>query len=256
MEGRGRVPCRHSRINLSSTSCFTMPSLENELARRFTLRTHKFEHAGFRAELIAPAAPDELIDVSDFNIDERLPYWAELWPSARALAMELLEGPLPESPVLELGCGLALPSLALRWRGVEVLATDYYPEALEFAIANAIRNEIPPPRTVHLDWRSPPEELGQFDLVIAADVLYERRNAEILADLLPRLVTESGRAMIADPGRAAVPLFRKLVEAQGWHVREIASRRVAGVTEGREVEIRILSAGPAPADEEPRMLAG
>ena len=233
-----------------------MPSLENELARRFTLRTHQFAHAGFRAELIAPAAPDELIDVSDFNIDERLPYWAELWPSARALAMELIDGPIPVSPVLELGCGLALPSLALRWRGVDVLATDYYPVALEFAIANAIRNAIPPPRILHLDWRSPPAELAPFDLVIAADVLYERRNAEILADLLPRLVSESGQAVIADPGRAAVPLFRKLVEAQGWHVREIASRRVPGVTEGREVEIHPLSAGPAPSEEESRMLAG
>src|SRR5690606_20702071 len=101
-----------------------------------------------------------------------------------------------------------------------------------------------------------PEGLAPFDLVIAADVLYERRNAEILAELLPRLVTEKGQAVIADPGRAAVPLFRKLVEAQGWHVRETATRRVPGVIEGREVEIRILCAGPAPGDEEHRMLAG
>src|SRR5690606_6274286 len=113
------------------------------------------------------------IDVSDFNRDERLPYWAELWPSARALAQELLDGPLPRGRVLELGCGIALPSLALRWRGVEVVASDYYAEALDFARENARRNRLTEPETLLLDWRTPPPDLIPFDLVIAADVLYE-----------------------------------------------------------------------------------
>src|SRR5690554_4040186 len=119
-----------------------MSSLEERLARRYELRTFEFGHAGFRAELIGPAAPDSLIDVSDFNVDERLPYWADLWPSARALAAELLERPLPAGPVLELGCGLALPTLALLSRGVSAVASDYYSEALEFAVANALRNDL------------------------------------------------------------------------------------------------------------------
>ena len=205
------------------------------------LRTHSFTHGAFRAELIAPRSPDDLIDVSEFNLDERLPYWAELWPSARGLAEELLDVPPPEGRVLELGCGIALPSLALRSRGVDVIASDYYGEALEFAIANAERNGLAPLETLLLDWRSTPDGLEPFDLVIAADVLYEKRNAEALAVLLPRIIAPDGRALFADPGRTYVETFRQLLEARGWRMEETGRRSVPGPVEGRDVSIRLLS---------------
>ena len=218
-----------------------MPPLESDLAHRFPLRALRFQHGDLTLELIAPRSPDDLIDVSDFNVDERLPYWAELWPSAHALAAELLEAPLPAGRVLELGCGIALPSLVLRARGARVVASDYYPEALEFAAVNAIRNGLPQPETLLLDWRSPPAGLQPFELVIAADVLYERRNAETLVDLLPRVTAPGGRVLFADPGRAYVPHFRHLLEARGWGVEETGVRTVPGPAAGREMAIRLLS---------------
>lgn len=218
-----------------------MPSLEQELSLRFQLRTHRFDHGHFHVELIGPLAPDDLIDVSEFNVDERLPYWAELWPSARALAAEMLDRPPPAGSVLELGCGLALPSLALRSRGAQVVASDYYPEALEFARANAARNGIMEPATLLLDWRTPPPSLRPYDLVIAADVLYERRNAEVLVPLLPRITSSAGTVLLADPGRAHLPHFRKLLEGAGWRVEEIGIRMAPGPVEGRQMEIRLLS---------------
>lgn len=217
-------------------------SLEHELARRYDLRTHHFHHGAFRVELVAPRSPDELIDVSEFNVDERLPYWADLWPSARALAAEILDRPPPAGRVIELGCGgLALPSLALASRGVRVVASDYYVEALEFARANAVRNGIEPPTTMLLDWRSPPADAGRFDLVLAADVLYEQRNAKALATLLPRLTAPAGRVLIADPGRSHVEHFRRLVAAAGWRMEE-AARRLEAVPGGNGLQsIRIHS---------------
>jgi predicted nicotinamide N-methyase len=205
------------------------------------LRTHRFDHGDFHAELIAPRSPEELIDVSEFNRDERLPYWAELWPSARALAAELLDAPRPAGRVLELGCGIALPSLALRWRGVPVVASDYYTEALEFAVANAVRNAVPPPETLLLDWRSPPADLVPFDLVVAADVLYEKRNGDALADLIPRVTAPGGRVLVADPGRTYVDHFRQLLQAGGWRMEEVRRREVPGPVEGKDVSIRLLS---------------
>ena len=221
-----------------------MRSPESRLARRHELRKHCFKHAGFAVELIAPRSPDDLIDVSEFNVDERLPYWAELWPSARALATELLERADLPPRILELGCGLALPSLALRWRNAEVVASDYYSEALEFTVANALRNGIPAPATLSLDWRSPPDDLAPFDLVIAADVLYERRNAEILADLLPQVTRPGGSVLFADPGRAYTPLFCRLMERQEWSVEQTGRRMVPGAAPGREVLINILTLMP------------
>jgi predicted nicotinamide N-methyase len=209
-----------------------MSEPEADLRRRFDLREEHFAHGPFAVDLLLPRSADELIDVSAFNTDERLPYWAELWPSARALTRWALDAPLPAGPALELGSGVALPTLALRWRGVQAVASDYYPEALEFARANALRNSIAPPETLLLDWRHPPPGLGRFPRVLAADVLYERRNADALLDLLPAVTEPGGRVVIADPGRIHAADFRAALESRGWRVREIARAEEASGAPG------------------------
>ncbi|HYW06013.1 MAG TPA: methyltransferase domain-containing protein [Longimicrobium sp.] len=198
-------------------------SEESELRREFELREESFEHGGWSAALLLPRAADELIDEAEFDADERLPYWAELWPSGRALARHLLDAPLPAGPALELGSGVALPALALARRGVDVLATDWYGPALRFARANAARNGLPPLRTAVLDWRHPPADAA-YPLVVAADVLYEARNAELLAALLPRVVAPGGRALVADPGRVYLSDFRNRMYSAGWRSAEIDRR--------------------------------
>jgi len=225
-------------------------SLEAELRARFDVREEPFAHAGWEVELILPRAADELIDESEFADDERLPYWAELWPSGRALARYLLENGSAkvrerESAkvdwagvrVLELGSGVALPSLALAARGADVLATDWYDDALRFARANAERNGLPPLRTEPLDWRTPPGGWG-YDLVIAADVLYEPRNGPLLIALLARVVAPGGTALIADPGRVYAGDFLRLARDHGWRVEE-ADVRMEPSAAGAESRVRI-----------------
>jgi predicted nicotinamide N-methyase len=225
-------------------------ALEAELRARFEVREEHFEHGGWAVELILPHAADELIDETDYASDERLPYWAELWPSARGLARHLLDAPGPNAAagadagegwagvrVLELGCGVALPSLALRSRGAEVLATDWYGDALRFARANAARNGLAPLRTEMLDWRHPPPGAG-FDLVIAADVLYEQRNASILAALLPAVTAPGGTVLVADPGRVYAAEFLRIVEEAGWTAEE-AGVRMEPSAVGAESRVRI-----------------
>jgi predicted nicotinamide N-methyase len=221
--------------------------LEAALRARFDTRVERFEHGGFRVDVLLPRAADELIDEAEFEADERLPYWADLWPSARGLARHLLDGGRgqgtgdrgqparrrsapgessipPDLRVLELGCGVALPSLALLSLGAEPLATDYYADALCFAEANAVRNGLAPLRTAILDWRDPPPG-ERWSLVVAADVLYEQRNAEALSALLPRVLAEGGRALLADPGRVYFGEFRDRMEEMDWAVEEVDVRR-------------------------------
>jgi predicted nicotinamide N-methyase len=193
-----------------------LTDLEFELRNRFSVEPRLFEHGGRVLEMILPAAPEELIDVSAFNIDERLPYWAELWPSARALARHLLDSAPGMGRVIELGCGLALPSLVSLESAESLLATDYYREALDFARANAERNRLPPLTTRFLDWRDPPDGLGTFRTALAADVLYERRNADSLSQLLPHIIEPGGSLLLADPGRTYVADFDRLMRALGW----------------------------------------
>src|SRR3954453_12854046 len=82
--------------------------------------------------LLRPREADALLDESAFEArDEFIPYWADLWPSAELLARTLAGRALHGARVLELGCGLGLPSLAASLAGGRVMSTDWAPEALE-----------------------------------------------------------------------------------------------------------------------------
>lgn len=201
-----------------------MSSLEDALRQRFETREETFVHGGWEARILLPRAADALIDEAEFEADERLPYWADLWPSARGLTRHLLDHPPAEGRALELGAGVSLPSLALRHLGVDVRATDWYQDALRFARANAERNGLGALETGSLDWLRP-GETERFPLVLAADVLYEVRNADALANVLPLVVAPGGRALIADPGRVYEKGFRNRMALQRWRVAEVDLRQ-------------------------------
>jgi predicted nicotinamide N-methyase len=143
------------------------------------------------------------------------PYWTILWRSGVALAREVSRLPLQDRRVIELGCGLALPSLAAARAGAVVLATDERPEALELVERNARANRLWI-ETAVFEWANPDELISHtpFDLVLAADVLYERHGVAALLDLLPRLAPE---AWIAEPGRPAAEPFLEQARRR-WEV--------------------------------------
>jgi predicted nicotinamide N-methyase len=180
--------------------------------------TTRVEFGGHVLELVHPRDAEALLDEEAFAREEFLPYWAELWPSGIALAEAVAERHLEGRRVLELGCGLALPSLAAALRGADVLAADWSPDAVRFARANARRNGLPL-ETVVASWARPEGLLarGPWDLVLAADVLYERRDVEPLLALLPALVNGGGEVLLAEPGRPAAETFFAGAAAQ-WDV--------------------------------------
>lgn len=170
--------------------------------------------------ILRPRDGEALLDEEAFATrDEYLPYWVELWPSGLALARAIHGRSLRGARVLELGCGLALPSLAAALAGGRVLATDWSAQAVAVAVANARRNRVGIDADV-VSWYAPGElvERGPWDLVLAADVLYEARNVPVLEELLPRLTGDRGEAWIADPGRAAAAAFFARAPVR-WSVR-------------------------------------
>jgi predicted nicotinamide N-methyase len=158
-----------------------------------------------RLTILHPRAADELIDEEAFEREEFLPYWAELWPSAVELARSVAARDLAGKPVVELGCGLALPAIAAALGGARALATDWSPDALRFARVNAERNGADL-ETALVSWDEPGVLLRRapFELALAADVLYERQNADLLLALLPGLAPE---VLLADPGRPGLAGF-------------------------------------------------
>lgn len=157
------------------------------------------ELAGRELVLVRPASADELIDEAAFDEEEFLPYWAELWPSGVALAEAVGALDLRSVRVLELGAGLGLPSLAAALRGANVLATDWAEDAVELLRLNAGRNRVWL-RAERVRWDEPASIVqdAPWDLVLGADLLYERRNADRLLELLPQLGAD---VLLADPGR-------------------------------------------------------
>src|SRR5204863_1910177 len=97
---------------------------------------------GLQLSILRPPSAEELIDEASFDEEEFLPYWAELWPSGLALARHVAGLELAGLTVLELGCGLGLPSLAAALRGADVLATDWAEDAIELLLRNAERNGV------------------------------------------------------------------------------------------------------------------
>lgn len=160
---------------------------------------------GRELRLLRPRDSEALLDDEAFERDEYLPYWAELWPSSLALARALDGRSLRGARTLELGCGLGLPSIAAALAGGRVLATDWSPEAIAMTAENAARNGARV-ETLVCSWTEPTPllERAPWDLVLASDVLYEARNADVLLGLLPRLGAE---VWLADPGRPAAGPF-------------------------------------------------
>jgi predicted nicotinamide N-methyase len=144
-----------------------------------------------------------------------MPYWAELWPAGLALA-NALPGELAGRRVVELGCGLGVPSLVAAARGAAVTAIDWAADAAALLRRNGERNGIRL-EAVHADWR---RFGGSFDLVLGADLLYERRNGEALLEVLPALAPE---VLLGEPGRPHAPEFFRRAEL-AWNVEQVAER--------------------------------
>jgi len=194
---------------------------------------------GVEEVALAPGTPSVLVvrprDWEELRHQEGaagrpIPWWARLWASGLALAAAVAAAPPPPGArVLELGCGLGLPSVVAARAGARVLATDGEPDAVAFVAAtlalNAVADAAGPPNSHASDataavpaagaattaaaeraeWTDDADRLvarGPFDLVLASDVLYRAEFAPALLALLPRLLAPSGAAWVADPSRA------------------------------------------------------
>jgi ETFB lysine methyltransferase len=203
----------------------SLAAVEASLRRRFRVVETDIEVRGRALSLLHPASAEDLIDERAFEQDERLPYWAELWPSSRIMAEEIVERRGKGHSLLELGCGSGLVATCAALAGFDVVASDYYEDATRFARVNAARNGVPTVRGLLLDWRHLPSRLARFDLVVASDVLYERPYGALVARVLSRTIADDGVALVADPGRVAREEFLAALEPLGLRLVSQTARR-------------------------------
>lgn len=196
-----------------------LPALETSLRRRFRVVESRLDVGGRSIAILHPASAEDLIDEADFARDERLPYWAELWPSAKVLAERVSQEDGSGRTLIELGCGSGLVATCAALAGFQVAATDYYDDALRFARVNAWRNGSTVARGLHLDWRELPRNFDRYDVVVASDVLYEREYGQLVARAIAALLAPAGTALMADPGRVARDDFLRALSGLGLVLR-------------------------------------
>lgn len=161
------------------------------------------------------------INPETFAVDERLPYWADLWTSSVELARACMVDLHVESKrLLDLGCGLGLAGIAAAHAGARVTFSDYEPDALDFCRCNAERNLSP--RTfannvtfMHLDWRQLPA-LEKFDMILGADVVYDRKNFFPLINVFQSLLKPDGIGVLTEPGRSIGEHFFTMLREYGF----------------------------------------
>lgn len=184
---------------------------------------------------------DSLVDqVSDdeFNFDERLPYWAELWPSSIGLSRFILgNGEIFQNKtILELGCGLGLTSICLSLQNpLSLLLTDYEQEALNITAHNFRLNNLNPPKMQLLDWRKP-DLIQQFDRIVASDIVYEERFFNPVINVFRRFLSYGGLIVLAEPNRSVARGFFKQLRESGYKLSR-ASQPVD--QDGKTIEVSV-----------------
>ncbi|MEI6638082.1 MAG: methyltransferase domain-containing protein [Chlorobium sp.] len=157
------------------------------------------------------------ISPEDFIKDEQMPYWAEIWPSAITLSSFIAgEISVKGLRVVEIGAGVGMASVVAARNGASMLATDYSLEALRFARYNGLKNRVALDYE-RLDWRMVLCR-EQFDLLFAADVLYERVNLLPVVMAIDKLLQPGGVAYIADPRRRMAEQFLELAEENNFSI--------------------------------------
>lgn len=123
---------------------------------------------------------------------EEPPYWSFCWASGLALARFLAEHPqwVEGKRVLDFGAGSGVAGIAAMKAGaLEVVACDLDPVALASCKANAELNGVT--LGYSADFFA---EADRFDLILVADVLYDRANLP----LLDQFLTRGKEALVAD----------------------------------------------------------
>jgi predicted nicotinamide N-methyase len=126
------------------------------------------------------------------RILEEPPYWCFCWASGLVLARWLAEQPqwVRGKRVLDFGAGSGVAAIAAAKAGaLEVVACDLDPLALAACRANAELNDVQ--LSYSADFFA---EQDRFDLIIVADVLYDRANLPLLDQFLSR----GQQALVAD----------------------------------------------------------
>ena len=175
-------------------------------------------------------------------------YWHLAWPASLALS-QYLASTYPaewwrEKQALVIGCGVGLECVVLSSLGAQVTALDHVPEALRLVQRNCELNTVPRVQEQCRCWldESSVRQLGQYDVLVGADVLYEAVDGGWMYKLSAATLKTGGRAFFGDPRREGVEKFLEQLAAARFHV-QAQHRETAWMAGREEVDVYAIRSG-------------
>jgi len=169
-----------------------------------------------RQEFHDPEGEAEKLGISSAS----WPIFGVVWPSSLVLAHYMFDYDTESKRVLEVGCGMALTSLLLNKQHTDITSTDYHPEVQKFLERNVELNGDREIAFEQVDWAAEKDNLGQFDLIIGSDLLYEDQHIQLLAHFIENHAKPKCEVIIVDPGRGRKTKLSKQMAKFGFSTSE------------------------------------
>ena len=195
--------------------------LIQRIRRSYHLRWIPVEAAGQVFQIAKVADPNSVFHEAMYDESQQQdqplawqPYWAEAWESSVVLAQVLAELGVAGQSVMDLGCGVGVVGAVAAGCGADVLLGDIAQPGLLFSQLNCWPWKE---RAVvlRLDWDH--DHLGrQFDVIAAADVVYDRKNWPGLDRFWREHLAPGGSVIVSEPSRITGKEFRETIVERGW----------------------------------------
>ncbi|MEC9359956.1 MAG: methyltransferase domain-containing protein [Pseudomonadota bacterium] len=146
------------------------------------------------------------------------PLFGVLWDSGRVLAQLMSDFECGDKRILEVGCGIGLPSLMLNSRNADITATDFHPEAGRFLAENVRLNSGRAIPFVRAAWADSSSGLERFDLIIGSDLLYQQDDLDMLSQFIEQHAQPRCEVIVVDQGRGLQVQFTQRMEILGYQL--------------------------------------
>jgi len=178
--------------------------------KKYETETTELVVNGHKFKILLPKYLSQFINTHD--VLHEFPLWAKIWQASWVLASYLAEMPVAaEKNFLEIGGGAGLVSIVAASFGHRITMTEYNPDALQFARANALVNECPQLNIQQLDWNNP-RLADQFDYVVASEISYRKEDIQPLLMLFKNSLKTGGEVILAGEMRKLSNDFYKMLE--------------------------------------------
>ena len=135
--------------------------------------------------------------INPIDLFHDFPLWAKIWKASWVLSGYLAGMPVDDDKrILEIGGGIGLVSIVAAAFGHQITMTEYNPDALNFARANAHRNNCPELPILKLDWHHSGLS-EQFDSIVASEVTYKEEDFSPLIRLFRSNLKPGGEIILA-----------------------------------------------------------